>query len=403
MREYNPYTPGAGFMPSVLAGREKLIDQIEFSLRNLQKGYPQRSTIYFGLRGVGKTVLLNTIESAAENRGIVNEYIEATEDSFFRKRLSAAIAKLISQLSVTESAKAVVQRGLELLRAFRISYGLEDNEISVDMSGRPLEVTGIYEDDLTSIFVHLGRAAKNAEAQVCLLIDEMQYLSNEDIAALIGAIHRCNQLRLPVVMFCAGLPKLKKMVGDAKSYSERLFAFEQIGALDAFSAIQAITGPAADYGVEYDSKAIDEITRVTEMYPYFLQELCSTVWMKTEGAVITEGDVYAATDDFYNHLDKGFFSVRYERCSNSERDFITAMVKCGELPCAISNVADIMGKTVKSISPTRGKLINKGLIYSTGHAEIDFTVPQFDGFIIRNNPELLFTSKSKKSEQTPVG
>ena len=392
MREDNPYTPGAGFMPSFLAGRDNLIQQIDFSLASIQKGRPQRSVLYYGLRGVGKTVLLNTIERAADNRNILHEYIEATEDAYFRKRLTAAIAKLISQLSVVEAAKTFVQKGKALLKAFRLTYGIENSEVSIDIGGKPLETTGIYEDDLTDIIVQLGRAAEKSEAQVCLLIDEMQYLENEDIAALVGALHRCNQLRLPVVMFCAGLPKLRKMVGEAKTYSERLFFFEEIGALEPIAAVDAIVCPAEEYGVKYDNAAIQEIISVTGKYPYFLQELCSTIWMKTSGDLITEADVFAATDDFYTNLDRGFFSVRYERCSNSERDFMTAMVICGGLPCAISNVAEIMGKTVKSISPTRGKLINKGLIYAAGHAEIDFTVPKFDAFI----PDLLFTTHLKK-------
>ena len=398
MRAFNPYTPGAGFMPTVLAGRDDLLEKTTIMLENLQRGYPQRSVVFFGLRGVGKTVLLNTIETAAENRDMLHDFIEATENALFKKRLIAAISRLVHQLSLRENAAALAQRCADLLKSFRLSYGLEDQKLSLEMWDKPVQVTGIYEEDLTEVFLHLGKTASKAACQICLFLDEMQYLSGEDIAALISAMHRCNQLRLPVILFCAGLPKIKRMVGEARSYSERLFAFEEIGALDESAAIDAITGPAEREGIEFEEAAVAAIIRVTERYPYFLQELCSVVWEQTEQARITEADVNAATDAFYKRLDQGFFSIRYERCSNGERDFMTAMVQCGALPCTISKVASILGKTVRSVSPIRAKLINKGLIFATGHAEIDFTVPQFDGFLRRMNPELGFVGKEQSTK-----
>ena len=389
MREYNPYTPGAGFRPTVLAGREKLTEQVDYALENLQRGYPQRSVVYYGLRGVGKTVLLNYIEDAADNRNMLHEYIEATEDKLFRTRLITALMRFVRQLSVKENMKAMLQPVEMLIRAFRVSYDPKENSFSAGLDGELIPLTGIFSDDLTEIIVQLGRAANKAEKQICLLFDEMQYLDQEDIAGLIGAIHRCNQLRLPVMMYCAGLPKIKKMFGDAKTYSERLFSFDEISSLDEESAANVITGPAEGFQVKYSDDAIQEIIRITGGYPYFLQEMCSTVWAMTDSKIISLEEVKSATSDFFDRLDRGFFAVRYERCSNTEKAFMAAMVKCGELPCTISNVATILSKPVKAISPVRGKLINKGLIYATGHAEIDFTVPQFDEFIKRVNPDLV--------------
>lgn len=388
MRSYNPYTPGAGFRPSVLAGRDDMIEEVDYCLENAQKGFPQRSFLYYGLRGVGKTVLLNTIEDAADNRNMLHEYIEATEDELFRTRLVTALMRFLKQLSLKESLKNAMQPVEMLLRAFRISYDPQGKDFSAGFDGTPVPLTGIYSDDLTEIIVQIGRAALKANQQICLFIDEMQYLNTADIEALVGAIHRCNQLRLPIIVFCAGLPKLKKMVGDAKTYAERLFQFKEVDALDDDGAKEVICGPAGDFGVQFTDNAISEIIKITGKYPYFLQELCSTVWSLIENDLIDENDIKFAKEEFFHRLDNGFFSVRYERCSNNEKTFMIAMVKCGELPCTISNVAMIMGKTVKSISPTRGKLINKGLIYATGHAEIDFTVPQFDAFLIRKNPTL---------------
>lgn len=388
MREYNPYTPGAGFRPTVLAGRDRQLESMDYCLANLQRGFPQRSIVYCGLRGVGKTVLLNTIEEAADNRGMLHAFIEATENRLFRPRLIAALTRFSAELGTKEKTRAFTEQLKLLLRSFRIHYDMQGTELSLGLDGNPAPLTGIYSDDLTEILVQLGRAAEKTDTPVCLFVDELQYLDMEDISALIGALHRCNQLRLPIMMFFAGLPKVKKMIGDAKSYSERLFAFEEVGALDEEGARAVIVGPAEAFGVSYTEGAVREIVRVTECYPYFLQEMCSTVWSRTNGQEITEQEVRDAAPEFLSRLDRGFFSVRYARCSDLEKDFLAAMVRCGELPCAISKVAALMNRSVQAISPTRGKLINKGLIYATGHAAIDFTVPQFDAFLLRSSPKL---------------
>lgn len=385
----NPYTPGAGFMPAYLAGRENLIKNAETYLTSIQKRYPQQSVIYYGLRGVGKTVLLNTIETSADNLNIMYAHIEANENGKFINRLVGALNKFIREISIKESAKDFAKKCLGLLKSFTMTYSVEDNTVGIGIQQEVVYSTGVFSEDITEIFVSLGKAAVRSEDTICIFIDEVQYLSADEIDGLIVAIHRCNQLRLPIMIFCAGLPKILKIVGESRSYTERLFKYEKIDALKDSEARAAIEEPAKDLGVSYVSKAVDLIVKITEGYPYFIQEFCSAVWSNhDDSSKIQVVEVERAEKIFFETLDSGFFAVRYDRCTNREKSFITAMVKCGSLPCNISNVAKIMKKGVQSISPVRGQLISKGMIYPTGHAEIDFTVPQFDCFIKRINPEL---------------
>lgn len=385
----NPYTPGAGFMPAYLAGRENLINHAETYLSSIQKRYPQQSVIYYGLRGVGKTVLLNTIETSADNLNIMYAHIEASENGKFINRLVGALNKFIHEVSIKESAKDFAKKCLGLLKSFTVTYNIEDNTVGIGLQQEVVYSTGVFSEDLTEIFVSLGKAAIKSEDTICIFIDEVQYLSADEIDGLIVAIHRCNQLRLPIMLFCAGLPKILKIVGESRSYTERLFKYEKIDALKEPEARAAIEEPAKDLGVSYDPEAVDLIVKTTGGYPYFIQEFCSAAWANLEdNRTIQAVEAQRAESIFFETLDTGFFAVRYDRCTNREKSFMTAMVKCDTLPCNISNVAKIMKKGVQSISPVRGQLISKGMIYPTGHAEIDFTVPQFDYFIKRINPEL---------------
>ncbi|WP_369296875.1 AAA family ATPase [Acutalibacter sp.] len=385
----NPYTPGAGFMPAFLAGREHLLDNADMYLRSIQKRYPQQSVIYYGLRGVGKTVLLNAIEQVADNLDILNTHIEATESEKFTGRLLTALNKFAHEVSLKEAAKDLARRCSDLLKSFALTYKIEDGSIKLGINPDIELSSGVYADDLTEIFLQLGKAAQKSEDTICIFIDEAQYLKEEEIGGLIVAVHRCNQLRLPIMLFCAGLPKIKKSVGEACSYAERLFRFEEIGALSNEEATAAICEPARDFDVTFEERAVQKILEITAGYPYFIQEFCSVIWKRVDDvATIMLSDVIEAEEQFYSVLDKGFFSVRYERCSAGQKAFMTAMVKCGGGPCEISCVAKVLKKGVRTISPVRGQLISKGMIYSTGYAEIDFTVPQFDGFIRRMNPGL---------------
>ena len=389
MQYANPYTPGAGAMPAYLAGRDDIINNASKSLIALNKGYPQQSVIYYGLRGVGKTVLLNKIEESAEEFGILYEHIEIAEKGSFVRQISNSSKKMIHHMSITESAKEVAKKALGILKAFNVSWNPEDNTFSAGLSEpSPYISTGVLTDDLTEMFVSMGRTASKAGMALCFFIDEIQYMKESEMEALINALHRVNQLRLPIMMFGAGLPKILKIMGEVKSYSERLFKYYQIDRLSADDAEAAIINRAKEFNVVYDSAAIYKIIQLTKGYPYFIQELCSTVWEYSETEIIQLSDVERVVATFLSQLDESFFKVRYERCTKTEHDFLFAMVKCGELPCAISNVAKILRKKVSTISPLRAQLISKGIIHSTGHAEIDFTVPLFDEYLRRINPEL---------------
>lgn len=387
----NPYTPGAGFMPAYLAGRDDVIQDAEVMLRSLQSGYPQQSVIYHGLRGVGKTVLLNRIEEIAEELGILYEQIEVKERSDFASQITPIAYRFLKQINLKEKAKFAVQTASLLLKQFHLTYNLQEQSVSLDPTdvASTLIPSKSLSEDLTDLLVALGNAANKSDNTICFFIDEIQYLKKEELEALANAIHRINQKRLPVMVFGAGLPKILKDFGDAKSYSERLFQFINIDSLSTQAAEMAITLPAQKFGVSYDPTAIEKIMEITRGYPYFLQEFCNVIWNRTGGQrTITEQDVQESLEQFYQRLDEEFFMVRYNRCTPRELDFLFAMVRCGELPCTISNVAKKMRKSVGSISPIRAQLINKGLIYAAHHGEVDFTVPQFDTFLRRVNTEL---------------
>lgn len=388
MKYANPYTPGAGFMPGYLAGRESMLSAAEKYLNTLVLGYPQQSIIYYGLRGVGKTVLLNAIERKTDEIPVLVEHIEIAEKRNFTQQIANSSKKFIHKMSFKETAKEFVSKAQGLLRAFTLTYNPEDKSFSVGMNEGEYITTGNLSEDLTDLFVSMGKVAEKTGYGICFFIDEIQYMKETEVEALVNAIHRCNQLRLPIMIFGAGLPKILKMLGEIKSYSERLFRFEEVDALNEKEAGDAIVKPAEPLSIVYEDDAVRKIIEITQGYPHFIQELCSAVWDNMDSAIITKEDVENAIPTFYNNLDRGFYKVRYDRCTHKEKMFIFAMVKCGELPCTISNVAKILGTQVASISPCRGKLIDKGVIYATGHAEIDFTVPGFDDYLRRINPEL---------------
>lgn len=390
MRIGSPYTPGAGAMPPFLAGRDDLLNDADKYLLSMVRGLPQRPVIYYGLRGVGKTVLLNAIEEKADELDILYAHIEIAEKRSFLIQIANSSKKIVHAMSMVEAAKDFYKKAFGILNAFNVTYNPNDQTFTAGLSeASPYITTGVLSDDLTDMFVSMGRAAAKAQRVICFFIDEIQYMKKEEMEALVNALHRVNQLRLPLMLFGAGLPKVLRILGEVKSYSERLFQYAEVGELSTEAAGEAIEEPAKQLGVKYTEEAIKEIIKWTKGYPYFIQELCSAVWEYTDGDVIGLDDVNRLIPTFLEHLDKSFFKVRFDRCTKKEHDFLFAMVKCGELPCTIANVAKILKKTVNTISPLRAQLINKGIIYSTGHGEIDFTVPLFDEYLKRINPELV--------------
>jgi hypothetical protein len=338
-----------------------------------------------GLRGVGKTVLLNKIEEIAEAAGHVTSFIEAPEGKSLSELLVPKINQALRKLSISENAKATVHTALRALRSFAstftISYG--DASISVDPEVGVAD-SGEMEADLPELFVRVGEAAKAAGKAWTLLIDEVQYLRSEDLAALIVSLHRVNQKSLPVLFFGAGLPQVSALSGDAKSYAERLFHYPAVGPLGETAAATAIRKPIEDEGENIESKAVEEIFAKTKGYPYFLQEWGYQCWNIAEGPCINHEDASKAAGEATKRLDDGFFKVRFDRLTPKEREYVIAMAKFGEGPYRSSDVAAALNETPQSLGPRRAQIISKGMIYSPSHGDIAFTVPMFSEYLIRN-------------------
>jgi hypothetical protein len=388
----NPYTPGAGRLPSYLAGRDQTILDAKNIIEYALSGYPQRPIVYYGLRGVGKTVLLNQIEEESKNDKIIQKYIEIKENDNFKQNISSAIQMAIHKMSFVEATKDFCKKVASSFKAFSAKWSPETGfsfgfDCNASMSEIP--ISGLFDEDLKEMLLLLGDLASKSKRCICFYIDEIQYMKKDDFEALVTAIHRVGQKRLPLMFFGAGLPKILKMLGDSKSYTERLFDYIEITSLKEPDAKEALVKPALELGIEYEEKAVDYIINCTGCYPYFIQQFGEVIWNKIDpNYKISHDDAVEALPIFLDKLDNGFFKVRYDRTTNKEKRFMYSMVKCGRLPCSISQICEIMGDEIKSISPFRSQLINKGLIYSTGHGELDFTVPQFDSFIRRINSEI---------------
>ena len=346
MRRYaSPYTPGAGAMPRYLAGREGMLEEADKILEAVAMGYPQKSVIYYGLRGVGKTVLLNAVEEKAEELNVLYTHIEIAEKRSFIIQIANASKKIIHRMSVVESAKALGHKALGILQAFQVTYNPEEQTFTAGLSEPSMYISsGVLSDDLTEMFVAMGRMAAKAQKAICFFIDEIQYMKSNEMEALINALHRANQLRLPIIVYGAGLPKILKILGDVKSYSERLFQYIEVAELSEPAAVDAIVKPAVELGVKYEEEAVEEIKEWSKGYPFFIQELCNTIWEETEGEIIKKSDVEHVIPIFLDKLDKGFFKIRFDRCTKKEHDFLFAMIRCGNLPCTISNVAEVLEK-----------------------------------------------------------
>lgn len=381
----NPYTPGAGCVPPFLAGRDKLLDAAGIALERLKSGYPQRPTLYYGLRGVGKTAMLNAIEEFADNHDIIYEHIEATEEKQFIKRLVATLGRFARSMAVSESLREMKSRFMKLLESFNLTYNLTENKVSISISPDDIVSSGDLTDDLTSLMVTLGKLAGKSNNALCIFIDEIQFIEKENARALVSALHRCNQLRLPVTVCCAGLPKAVEILNRSCSYSERMFEYVFVDRLADEEAEAAAAEPANVLGIKYESDALKEIVATTSGYPYFIQEYCSVIWDSLgEGASrITLSDVITAKKVFLSKLDGGFFEARYSRSSPAERRFLVAMSEQTKLPCKVSDVADSLGKDVQQVSPLRATLIDKGIIYAPARGEVDFTVPLFGEYLSR--------------------
>ncbi|MBF6622748.1 MAG: ATP-binding protein [Pseudomonas stutzeri] len=380
----NPFAPGAGSRPPELAGRDAILEAARISCGRAVKGRSARSIMLLGLRGTGKTVLLNEIGKIAQEEGLLVSKVESPERESLARLLYPEMRKVMRSLSGVEAAKQIANRGLKGLRSFASIFKIDIAGVEVGVEPEPgLADSGDLQYDLPDLFEVIGRAAQAAGKGWILLIDEVQYLSEADLSALIVAIHHMSQEGLPVLLVGAGLPQVARLAGEAKSYAERLFLYPAVGALDQPSASQAVKKPIVDEEASIDQAALDIIVDRTRGYPFFLQEWGSTAWNNAEGPEITVDDVSQSYTETLALLDSGFFRVRIDRLTKSEVHFVKTMSELGDGPYAMADIAKAMGRTQSSLGPTRANIIAKGMIYSTDHGYLNFTVPLFAEYMRR--------------------
>jgi hypothetical protein len=385
----NPFAPGAGTRPPELAGRDDLREVVRVAIARVRRGNPAKSIIMVGLRGVGKTVLLDQMRDDAEASGIQTLRIEAPEGRSLPAMLAPQLRQALLRLSRSEQAKDLAQRALRGLagfaKALRVTY--QDIEIGIDLEPEPgLADNGDLEHDLSALLEAAGLAAQKAGTALVIFIDELQYVPESELAALITAMHRCSQRRVPVTLVGAGLPQLRGRMGEAKSYAERLFDFPEIGPLQPGDAAAAIRKPVVEQGAEITPDAIERIIDETQGYPYFLQEWGKHAWDAADASPIDDGDVRAAGITAIAALDESFFRVRLDRLTPAEKKYLRAMAELGPGPHRSGAIADRLGREVTALAPTRSALIRKGMIWSPSHGDTAFTVPLFDRFMKRSIP-----------------
>lgn len=389
-RRRNPFAPGAGTPPPELAGRDDLLERASVALDRIRNQRGARSFILYGLRGVGKTVLLSTIWNRAEDEGMIIVAIEAPENRSLPGILVPALRASLLRLNRVKHATEGVTRALRALAGFaKLKVRYADLEVAVDFEPEPgLADSGDLESDLADLLIAVGQAAKERKTAVILAIDEMQYVPEEQLAALISALHRASQRQLPITVVGAGLPQLLGQMGNAKSYAERLFEFVPIGPLDHEAARNAIKLPIERENESISEAAIVAIISDTEGYPYFLQEWGKHSWDCADASPIEEQDIAAAREAALAELDASFFRVRFDRLTPAEKRYLRAMAELGAGPHRSGDVAEILAVKVTSVAPTRNSLIAKGMIFSPAHGDTAFTVPLFDSFMRRVMPAL---------------
>jgi hypothetical protein len=388
----NPYSPGAGAPPPELVGRNPILKQGEILLGRIRAGRPEKSLLLTGLRGVGKTVLLNEIQRMAENTGYQTIFIEAHEDKPFGALLVPYLRTLLFKLDRIAGFGNKAKRALAVLKSFVGSLQVSYGEVTLGLDIEPELGTadsGDLEIDLPQLFVAVAEAAFDRSCAVAILVDEIQYLSMKELGALIMAMHKLQQKQLPMLLLAAGLPVLSGLAGESKSYAERLFNFPIIGELSREDAYKAIRDPPLAVSVDFEQDALEKIYEHTKGYPYFLQEWGYKAWNLAVSSPITQKVINEATVDVIDQLDHNFFRVRFDRLTPKERDFLRMMASFGKGPYKVADIAQKFDSKVSTLSPVRANLIKKGMIYNPSYGYIAFTVPLFDEFMIRTMPEVL--------------
>ncbi len=387
----NPFSPGAGTPPPELAGRNVLLDRVKILLARVREGRPEKSVLLVGLRGVGKTVLLNELEILAEQAGYKTILVEAHDSKSLSALLAPPLRKLLLSLDRMSNVSDKARRGLRVLKGFvnGVKLTVGDLEIGLDIEAEAGTAdSGDLEADLPELFIAVAEAAQDRKIPVAILLDEIQYLSAKELSALIMAMHKMAQKRLPLVLIGAGLPVLPGLAGESKSYAERLFDFPEVGPLLADDAWHALRDPAQDEGADFTDEALDEIVRLTQGYPYFLQEWGYQSWNHAPHSPIQLADVQRATPRIIERLDANFFRVRFDRLTPREKDYLRALAELGAEPQRSGDIAAVLGVKVQAVAPLRDSLMKKGMIYSPAHGDTAFTVPLFDTFMKRAMPQL---------------
>ncbi len=385
----NPFSPGAGSPPPELVGRDPILKQARILFGRIKQKRSEKSLLLTGLRGVGKTVLLNEIERQAVAEGYRTISIEATEDKRLGPLLAPYLRSLLFDLDRVAGAGSKVKRGLRVLRSFlgvlKITYADVTLGLDIDPEQGSAD-SGDLQIDLPNLFVAVAEAAEEQNSAVAVLIDEIQYFKQKEIGALIMAMHKIQQRQLPLALLGAGLPILPGLAGESKSYAERLFSFPDIGALSKEDSEKALQEPAQAAGVAFEPDALQEIFRLTKGYPYFLQEWGYQAWNLATSSPITLQVVQNATATVIPRLDQNFFRVRFDRLTPGEKNFLRAMAELGPGAHRTGDIANVLGVKVTNLGPVRARLIKKGMVYSPAHGDMAFTVPLFDEFMIRAMP-----------------
>jgi AAA ATPase domain len=388
----NPYAPGAGQRPPELAGRDREIKQFEIVLERVARGRPERSMVLTGLRGVGKTVMLNNFRSMALQRLWGTGKLEARPDQSIRRPIASALHMAVRELAPRHRAPDRIDDFLGVLKAFALrdpqapKGATVSAQFGIDVpAARGRADSGDLEVDLTELFGDAASVAGDLGVGIALFVDEMQDVPAPDVSALCAACHELSQVGGPLIVVGAGLPHLPSVLSASKSYSERLFRYARIDRLDRDAADQALIAPAEREDVVFKQDALDALYAAADGYPYFVQAYGKVTWDVAAASPISAADVAVAAPEAEGELAVGFFGSRYERATPAEREYMRAMAVIGDEPVPTSAVADELSRKPSSLSPARDGLIKKGLIYSSERGLIAFTVPHFGKFL-RSQP-----------------
>lgn len=401
----NPYTPNAGATPEAIIGRDDQLESFTVLLGRMERGRTEQSMIITGLRGVGKTVLLAKFGEIARGAKWEVVEIEASKhnDARFRQAMFSQLRSALLQLSPRARWTDRARLAAGVLSSFAVSVG-PDGTVGASWDIPPAEGFADHGDlslDLTDVFVALGEAAREQDRGVALLIDEIQFLGKTQLEALIQAVHKTVQKKLPITFVGAGLPQIAQLAGDAKSYAERLFKFPKIDSLSDEDARKALLEPARAEGVSFESDAADLAIEITQGYPYFIQELGYQAWTIATDNRVTREDIELAREAYEAKLDSSFFRVRLDRATPLQTAYMRAMAELGPDAQKASEVARVMGRDSTQIAPTRAELIDMGLLYTPEHGYAAFTVPNFDKFMLRAVPELIIPEVQQRRRRTP--